>query len=114
MTLGLAFDLAFQAAATKVKVKMDSRLPHSGMTVRWGGGSGMVVLVVFVDAGAGCFNRCQCLLFAFDIHIAGVFEVFQCHHVAKLARFGGQVMFVVGVQAGGDRQPFNHVHSVAG
>ena len=33
LDLGFVFDLEFYAAARKVKVKMDSRLPHSGMTV---------------------------------------------------------------------------------
>ena len=35
LDLGFVFDLEFYTAARKVKVKVDSRLPHSGMTVLW-------------------------------------------------------------------------------
>lgn len=54
------------------------------------------------------------LALALNIHIAGMFKILQGHHVAKLASFRREVVFVVRVQTSGDRQTLGHIHPVAG
>lgn len=52
--------------------------------------------------------------FAGVIPMAGLGEVAQCHHVAELARLGGEVVLIVWVKAGGQRHPLGNGHARLG